>query len=261
MTEAGVRVRPAYLIYRFYWQALDSLFPPLCAGCGKRGKTWCQTCAASICRLSDPICERCGEPLENGRVCRKCEGHPPVYCALRSCAEFRGPLREAVHHLKYQRNLGLGEALCQTLVERYRATGWTVDLVAPVPLGKVRLKERGYNQADLLARPFALASGLRYAPHAVWRARETASQVGLGAAERRENVAGAFQANRNAVYGRRVLVIDDVATTGATISACASALLAAGAEAVWGLTLARAVVHLRSEKAARDPSWPAKDLS
>jgi ComF family protein len=129
------------------------------------------------------------------------------------------------------------------MIDCYQSLGWTVDLVLPIPLGRKRMHERGYNQADLLARPFALATGLSYSSRSVWRERETASQVGLGAAQRLENVAGAFKADPKQVSGRRVLMIDDVATTGATISACASALLAAGALDVWGLTLARAVVH------------------
>jgi ComF family protein len=125
--------------------------------------------------------------------------------------------------------------------------GWNVDLIVPIPLGRERMKERGYNQADLLARPLALATGRPYSTQAVRRERETATQVGLGVKERRENVSGAFRGDRRLVSGRTVLVVDDVATTGATISACANALTAAGAIGVYGLTLARAVYHPKSE--------------
>jgi ComF family protein len=119
--------------------------------------------------------------------------------------------------------------------------GWTVDLVVPVPLGMRRLKERGYNQVGLIARPLALAMRLAYAPSALCRVRETRSQVGLTRAERHDNVHGAFQAAQRLVNGRKVLLMDDVATTGATLASCAEALCASGAQDVFALTVARAL--------------------
>jgi Predicted amidophosphoribosyltransferases len=118
--------------------------------------------------------------------------------------------------------------------------GWAVDFVVPVPLSIARLKERGYNQSTLLARPAALALGLPFRPQALARIRETASQVGLGVNDRRLNVKDAFLAASNLVHGCSVLVIDDVTTTGATIDACAAALKSAGAVKVYGFTLAQA---------------------
>jgi ComF family protein len=123
----------------------------------------------------------------------------------------------------------------------FELQGWDVGIVAPVPLGIARLKERGYNQAALIARPFSLALGLPYAPEALQRRRETHSQVGLSIAERKENVAGAFSARRDVVASRSVLLIDDVATSSATLDACASALRMDGANQVYCLTLARAL--------------------
>jgi competence protein ComFC len=247
MTVAGFSSRPAYYAYRFFWLAVDSLFPPACGGCGRRGQRWCRGCQASITRIVSSICPHCGEPTQNNLACQRCRENPPAYRALRSCAEFGGPLREALHRLKYQRDLGLGEALGRLLVEQIGTMGWKVDLIVPIPLGRKRMKERGYNQADLLARPLALATGSQYSTRAVRRERETVTQVGLGVRERLENVSGAFLAEKQLVSDRTVLVVDDVATTGATISACASALTAAGASGVYGLTLARAVFHPKSE--------------
>jgi predicted amidophosphoribosyltransferase len=107
-------------------------------------------------------------------------------------------------------------------------------------LGVARLKECGYNQAALLARPLALGCGLAFRPQALTRVRETRSQVGLSFVQRCENVSGAFQAWPDRVSGLNVLVVDDVATSSATLEACAAALLGAGANQVYGLTLARA---------------------
>jgi ComF family protein len=107
-------------------------------------------------------------------------------------------------------------------------------------LGLARLKERGYNQSDLLARPLSLALGIPYQSDGLIRVHETRSQVGLTFTQRRENMNGAFQALSRSVSGRRVLVIDDVATSSATLDACATALIKAGSEEVYALTLTRA---------------------
>ncbi|MDD5371739.1 MAG: phosphoribosyltransferase family protein [Anaerolineaceae bacterium] len=137
--------------------------------------------------------------------------------------------------------MSMGEALSNALIQRLNEFGWWVDLVTPVPLSQGRYRERGYNQSALLAYPVALAHGIRYSSKALQRVRETASQINLTAEERHRNVLGAFAAESRIVAGKKVLVIDDVATTGATIGACAEALLKAGAVVVYGLTLARAV--------------------
>jgi ComF family protein len=118
---------------------------------------------------------------------------------------------------------------------------WAVDLVAPVPLSAARQAERGYNQATLLARPLALATGLAYQPQALRKIRETPSQVGLSADQRRDNVQGVFWANPGIVLDKSVLVVDDVITSGATFGACVQALIDGGASRVYGLSLARAV--------------------
>jgi ComF family protein len=162
--------------------------------------------------------------------------------ALRSWAVFGGKIRNALHRLKYQRDIGLGEALSMPLATYLRELQWPIDMIVPVPLGNARLAERGYNQAELLARPVALACAIPLKTKALLRAKETRSQVGLSAVLRRQNVAGAFEAKSSLVKEKNVLVMDDVTTSGATLDACAAALLEAGAHAVYGLTLARAVL-------------------
>jgi ComF family protein len=154
---------------------------------------------------------------------------------------FGGPLRAALHRLKYQRDIALGEALALPLISLFQGLNWPVDCVTATPIGVARRAERGYNQASLLALPLALAGGIPYLSKALVKTRETRSQVGLNRAERRENLSGAFRAETKIVRGKSVLVVDDVITSGATMQACALALLDAGATRVFGLTLARAV--------------------
>jgi ComF family protein len=162
---------------------------------------------------------------------------------MRSWLVFEGPIRHALHTLKYRRNVALGDVLAQHLVEYVDALGWSVDLVVPVPLGRRRMNERGYNQVGLVARPLAAIQGWRYSPQVLARVRETRSQVGLSATERRENVSGAFCANAALVSEKTILLMDDVATTGATLASCADVLQKAGAQTVYALTLARVLPH------------------
>ena len=163
---------------------------------------------------------------------------------MRSWAVFDSPIQNALHTMKYRRNIGgFGDALALQMVDFVRALQWKLDIVIPVPLGQKRLKERGYNQVALVARPLAYELDLEYAPAALWKSRETRSQVGLNVQERMKNVSQAYQANPLAVKRKSVLLMDDVATTGSTILACTAALLSAGAQEVYALTIARALSH------------------
>jgi ComF family protein len=162
---------------------------------------------------------------------------------MRSWAVFDSPVQNALHTLKYRRNIGLGESFALQMATFVHSLRWEADVLIPVPLGRKRLKERGYNQVALVARPLAYEVGLDYRPAALWKARETPSQVGLTISQRRENVHGAYQADSKSVKGKSVILMDDVATTGSTISACTEALLSAEAAQVSIITIARAVSH------------------
>jgi len=159
---------------------------------------------------------------------------------LRSWAIFSGPLRTAIHSLKYQRNIPLGIELADQLRIVYEKEKWAVDLVVPVPLSKKRKKERGFNQAKILAYPLAKKVGVPFDTECIKRIKETRSQVGLTIKERKFNVANAFSTDQIFVKSKRILLVDDVATTGATLNECAISLLQAGAKEVYALTLARA---------------------
>lgn len=136
----------------------------------------------------------------------------------------------------------MGDALAAQMIPFVENLGWHIDIMIPIPLGKQRRKERGYNQVGMIATPLAMALNMRYAPHGLARRKETRSQVGLSKQERKENIHDAFQAWKG-VNGKNILVFDDVATTGSTLSSSAAALFSAGAKDVYALTVARALPH------------------
>jgi ComF family protein len=175
--------------------------------------------------------------------CPDCQITLPAYTALRSWAVYAGPVRKAIHSLKYKGDISLGEMLSRPLIELVDRLGWKFDILTPVPISLARKKRRGYNQASILALPLALGCEVVYQPRSLVKVRNTPTQVGLSAVQRRENVRQAFQARPKMVLGKTVLVVDDVTTSGATMLACAEALLRAGAHQVYGLTLARAVLE------------------
>jgi ComF family protein len=228
-------------------QGLDLLFPPACVGCGHLGARFCDVCAQAVTPVPTPLCAHCGRPQPAATAacpqCRRLRDDPLDW--LRAAALHTVPLREAVHALKYEQQPDLAPLLARYLVAVYQAADWprlphALDAVVPTPLHRVRLTERSYNQADLLARHFCAATGLPLAADWLTRTRATRQQVGLSPGERLVNVDGAFAASP-AVAGRALLVIDDVCTTGATLRACAAAARQAGAIAVYGLTLTQPV--------------------
>jgi len=133
------------------------------------------------------------------------------------------------------------------MITSLQKLNWSLDIITSVPLGLARFKERGYNQATLLARPISLYLQIPFSSHILTRTRETRTQVGLTVNERQENMFGAFQAKRVLAQGKNILVVDDVATSGATLNACAKALLDEGASKVYGFSLARAVYSPNGE--------------
>lgn len=241
-----LRITKAYRYHQLLWQAIDWIYPPRCAGCSSPGVRFCDACLASVKVIDqEKVCPLCGVPQPTPEICPECQSYSPAFTSVRSWGLYEGALREAVHRLKYQSDLGISEDLAKPLSALVSHLHWQVDLIAPVPLSRKRKRSRGYNQAFLLARWVAMADGIPFHPEAIVRSKDTISQVGLSGEERRRNVTGAFQASHERVNGKSVLVIDDVSTTGATMQACALALKAAGAGHVYGLTLARAGhIHL-----------------
>jgi ComF family protein len=232
----------SYTLYRSFWSALDLLFPPACGGCGKIGSRWCMECQSNVKTLNGTLCEVCGLPLDKVGVCDACLLDRPHFHALRAWAVFDDPVQSALHKLKYRRDMSMGDALAAQMVVFIQELNWPIDMIVPVPLGKQRLKERGYNQVGMIAKPLALALGVQYASNGLMRCKETRSQVGLSKHERKENVKEAFQAGVR-MNGKNILVLDDVSTTGSTLSSSAEALYSSGAKDVYALTVARALPH------------------
>ncbi len=208
------------------------------------GERLCARCCAQVEYIQGVVCQRCGYPqAQNAPAtgeCDQCRRIPFLGQGLRSLAFHAGPLREAVHALKYRRAWPLSEALAEIMARQWPA-GLPVEAVlAPVPLSPERARERGFNQAELLARQLSAHKNLSLATDVLRRVKVTRSQVGLSRSQRLANVSGAFVADPRRTRRLAVIMIDDVCTTGATLGACAEALLQGGAEQVWAYTLARA---------------------
>ena len=225
--------------YAVFWLILDWLFPPTCINCGAVGYRICSQCQNSINKSTSCVCSICGRRINSTGVCYQCKSKKPNFDQLRSLYDYKDSVREAIHRLKYENDMGLAEKLAEPLIDYYRAQGWTVDLLVPLPLFERKQIDRGYNQSALLAIPISLKLGIKYRPNAIIRIKNTKSQVGLNEEERWENVSDAFVADPQIVNNKTILIIDDVTTTGATMNAAALAARKAGAKAIYCLTLAR----------------------
>jgi ComF family protein len=196
----------------------------------------CSLCRSRWRRVPPPFCARCGQPGLPDLGCRFCADWSPALGRVRSAVWLEGGAREAVHHLKY----GGWPGMARTLAEAMRALEPLErgTVLVPIPLGRARLRSRGYNQAEALARALGDTAGLPVRAQLLRRARETRSQTALAPSARAANLHDAFMA-AGAMPDRLVLV-DDVCTTGATLVAAAEALAAAGAARVEAVTFARA---------------------
>jgi ComF family protein len=232
-------------------RVLELLFPARCAACGAHltgaPNAWfCAACWKALPLHGGSLCDVCGVPIEAdvlppGWRCGPCVASPPRFARARALGPYRDALAEAVRLLKYRDRPGLAGALVERIAwDEAPADLWDVDLILSVPLHGRRLRLRGYNQSAHLARALAARIG-RPAPEGVLvRTRATPPQVGLSRPRRAANVRGAFRvAGAERVAGARVLLVDDVFTTGATLAACTKALKAAGAARVTVWTAAR----------------------
>lgn len=261
MDEAGGgAVRAAGRVARRILAAvLDVVLPPCCEACESFLASGSRDCFCGPCRdrlrlVRPPFCPRCGRPYlhdwQGAHLCGGCLLRPPYFSLARSWACYPGdgdaanPLRQVVHRFKYGRAASLGTPLGRILARScrpwFRAASF--DLVVPVPLHPRRLRWRGFNQSVLLGREVGRAWGIPLDPFVLTRKVETAPQTNLAMRERQGNVRGAFAvAPRRPVEGKRLLLVDDVYTSGATVNECARALLRFGARDVQALTLARTV--------------------
>lgn len=222
--------------------ALNLLFPQWCLGCGREGELICPSCRRALPKITPPLCPRCGSPQASGIVCPACVSWQPEIDGIRSPFRFEGAVRKAIHQLKYS-NLRAVVAPLAELLNGYLATNPIPgEVLVPVPLHQKRERERGYNQSRLLSRELGKLAKLPVVADCLVRQQHTPPQARTTTvAERKSNVTDAFICRDHRLAGKQVLLIDDVATSGATLDECAAALKASGASSVWGLTLAREV--------------------
>ncbi len=228
----------------------DVFFPRRCVGCGLANPDatthLCWDCLAACQLVQPPYCARCGDPvagfIDHEYCCAACGDHPPHFASARSVARYDGVVRQMILAFKYHAATWLAGDLLHLLATGY-ATYFSPDdvqVIAFVPLHPTRRRERGFNQAELLAHGLSRRFGKPLLRPGLVRRRPTPSQTRLTAAQRRANVQDAFQIRNNPwLEGKRILLIDDVMTTGATVDACARQLTTAGAARVHVLTLAR----------------------
>jgi ComF family protein len=231
----------------------DLIFPPRCITCSEileeHGPLpFCSRCAAGIRFIRSPLCPCCGIPFpvaeDQDHLCGECLANQRPYAVARAVGRYEDTLLKAIHLFKYRGKIGIGQVLGK-IMACFAGGIWdmhTFSVIIPVPLHRHRLRQRGFNQAVILARELAKRFSLPLDFMTLQRERFTAPQVGMGREDRTVNVKGAFAVRKTErVAGRRILLVDDVCTTGSTIHECASVLIRAEAEAVAVLTLARAV--------------------
>ncbi len=249
----AIELRSPRLLARGLRAVADLLLPPLCPCCEVRVDATgnlCGACWSSVQFISDPVCDRLGVPLPYAIGDRQLSpaaiARPPAYDRARAAALYSGATRDLIHALKYgDRHDGVG-LLSGWLAHAGRALLEDTDIIVSAPLHRSRLWSRRFNQAALLADGVARCAGLPHTPFVLERSRATKSQVGMTALQRRRSVRGAFRvAPGQSAYvkDKRVVLIDDVLTTGATAEACARALKRAGAARVDVLVVALAGIE------------------
>jgi ComF family protein len=227
---------------------LDLALPPLCLGCAKpvgAVATLCPACWQGMDFIARPYCERLGTPFStdpgHGLLSPKAIAEPPAFGRARAAARYDGAARLLVHRLKYSDRLDLGTVMGRWMVRAGQEVLAGAELLVPVPLHRMRLFGRRFNQAGELAKAISRETGLPVAHEALKRVKATKSQVGLSAAERARNLSGAFRlapGSKDALRGRRVVLIDDVMTTGSTLNSAANVLRRAGVAEVDALVFA-----------------------
>ena len=222
----------------YVFALVDLFYPQRCVGCERRASDLlCRACFEALPEVGRPFCGRCGMPTAfETPLCEWCKNVDFGFEGARAPLRYEGVGKEIVHALKYRGYTGVADRLAAPLMAGVLDEGHRFDAVVPVPLHRSRLRRRGFNQAELLARGVARRINAPVSD-TLEVVRRTRDQVDLSASERRENVAGAFT-SRCRLRGR-ILLVDDVFTTGATMSSCAEGLLRAGAREVDALSLCR----------------------
>jgi len=221
---------------------LDLIFPQFCLLCGQEMGAWlCPGCLGKILPIQTQVCPACGRISQKGRFCRPCR--IPALSGMVVAGYYEeGPMKEIIHNFKYNSLIKLGELLGEMMARSWREN-FPMDkdfLITAVPLHFLRQAKRGYNQSEVLAENIASRLNLEKNFKILRKFRSTAPQVKTSGKERLKNIKSSFKINQKInICGRRLILVDDVATTGATLQECARLLKKAGAKEVWGLVIAR----------------------
>lgn len=225
-------------IYRTTIRALANLLPQDCAVCGQASgdRLVCAACEADLPRLAGPLCPVCALPAPEGAACGACQASPPHFDASIAAFRYAFPVEHLVQELKYRHRLPLAGWLAEALMGRVAAAG--VDCLIPLPLSAQRMRERGFNQAQEIARPLAHRLGRPLVSDACARVRDGAPQASLPWKERQANIRHAFECRLD-LTGKAIAVVDDVMTTGATLNEFARTLKRHGAARIENWVVAR----------------------
>lgn len=233
---------------RLFLGVVDLIYPPTCALCGKASsKEICTKCWSDLIPVSSRVCAKCGNPSSGGEPCPFCLVMEFHFDRAISFYAYEEPLRDALLDFKYHRAERKGRALTGLFAEGFNDSSLAkkkFDIIVPVPLTGQKMRQRSYNQSELLAYGIADASDIPVVPYAILKVRDTPSQTGFDLGERIENVSDSFYVpDQSIVNGKTVLLVDDIITTGATVNECAKALKTAGAREVVALSLARGMLR------------------
>jgi ComF family protein len=230
---------------------VDLVFPPVCRNCSRvvaSHQALCPQCWSAVRFIERPYCEVLGRPfsqdLGSGFLSAEAIANPPDFDRLRAATVHEDISRQLVHGLKYRDRTDLAPMMANWMIRASDGTLDRADVIVAVPLHRFRLMSRKFNQAAELARSISKVTGKPFLPAALVRSKRTRRQVGLGARARQDNVRGAFKITEEGkplIFGRRIVLIDDVYTTGATVNAAARALRRAGAADITVLTFAMAL--------------------
>lgn len=225
---------PLYVARDFF---ISLLFPKICVGCEKCGFWLCQKCLEKIKLIQTDICIFCGKISKNGKLCPNCRAKNTLTGVL-VASKFSGTIKKAIYSFKYDSNQDLSPILGEILIKKFEKANFPQNyILSSVPLHHKKENSRGFNQSELLAKFIAKETNYKY-KNLLKRTRFTQSQSTLSGKKRRENLKGAFRCCDFGVVGQKIIIVDDVCTTGSTLKECAIELRKHGAKEVWGLVLA-----------------------
>lgn len=229
--------------YRNLWnKILEILYPTVCPFCGQLSKDgMCEGCRTKVVYVIEPLCKKCGKPIRNEQkeYCYDCDSHRHIFTEGRSLYVHKSPVPEAVYALKYQNRKIYASFFARELAEHYGSylMRKRIDLILPIPLHKRKLRQRGFNQAELVAKELGRLTGITVDTGILKRIKDTGPQKSLNDKERMHNIKGAFSVQEKIGRGKNILLIDDIYTTGSTMDEAARVLFRAGAENVCFLTI------------------------